>query len=166
MPETAGAWFRRIVALGMVVAMVSMVFGTISRGPSLPTGQRAEDFMAVLDDDSRFELSNQLTVLTFWASWCNPCRQEAPILNRLHDRGVTVVGVSLDPDDMGGVVKKARAMGIRYRVTAQRRDLVRQFRVSAIPTTLVIAADRTVVYAHAGVVSARELQAALEGAMD
>lgn len=43
---------------------------------------------------------NKYTLLDFWASWCVPCRQEAPILKKLAadyaGRGVAVIGVSLD----------------------------------------------------------------------
>ena len=77
-----------------------------------------------------------------------------------------VVGISLDPDAMPGVAANARSIGIRYRVATQRRDLVTRFKVRAVPTTLVIAADRTVVFARAGVVSEDELRAAVHQASE
>jgi len=161
MPQTTRMWLRRLIALSMVVAMATMVMRAATGGSQMETGHVAEDFMAVLDDGSRFELSAQATVLTFWASWCAPCRVEAPILNELHASGAMVVGVSLDPDDMPGVIDKARDMGIRYRVVAGRQDLVQRFRVHAVPSTFVIAADGTVVFARAGVADEQQLRDAL-----
>lgn len=164
MPETVRIWLRRLVAVALVATLASMVLQAATGGSAMPTGHRTDDFMAVLDDGSRFTLHAQPTVLTFWASWCAPCRAEAPILNGLHAQGATVVGVSLDPDDMPGVIEKAREMGIRYRVLAGRQDLVRRFKIHAVPSTFVIAADGTVVFARAGVADAKQLQEALANA--
>jgi peroxiredoxin len=48
------------------------------------------------------ELRGKVVVLNFWATWCPPCVEEMPALNRLHARiapqGALVLGISLDED--------------------------------------------------------------------
>lgn len=73
-----------------------------SRPPRI--GTNAPDF-TVQDADRKVTLSQlqgQIVVLNFWATWCPPCVEEMPSLiamsQRMKDRGVTVVGVSIDVD--------------------------------------------------------------------
>jgi thiol-disulfide isomerase/thioredoxin len=57
-------------------------------------------------------------IVNFWATWCEPCRREIPLLIRLrHERsaaGLTVVGIAVD--FRAAVVKYARTAGIDYPV--------------------------------------------------
>lgn len=51
---------------------------------------------------------NQIVLLNFWATWCEPCRKEIPILIRLHAKfpGVKLIGISLDAVENAGAVEK------------------------------------------------------------
>lgn len=160
-----GPTLRRIIAAGLLVMMGLSLLRVVG-GSGLRTGQRVDPVLVELDDGSRAELDGKTTVVTFWASWCGPCRREAPILNRLHARGVPIIGVGMDADPMPALRAKARSMGIAYPIAAERRDLARMFGVQAVPTTFVVASDRTVVYAHAGVASEQDLADAVQAATD
>jgi thiol-disulfide isomerase/thioredoxin len=60
---------------------------------------------------------NEVVLVNFWATWCEPCIKEVPILNRLHEKlpELKMVGVSLDALENEGAVKKfIRVHGITY----------------------------------------------------
>jgi thiol-disulfide isomerase/thioredoxin len=62
------------------------------------------------------DFSGHALIINFWATWCEPCRREIPLLIRLrrerHASGLEVVGIAVD--FRAAVVKYARATGIDY----------------------------------------------------
>lgn len=68
-------------------------------------GDSAPEFSITTDSGRTVSLPNfggKLLVLNFWASWCQPCAEETPSLNRFAqeyaNKGVVVLGVSVDKD--------------------------------------------------------------------
>ena len=91
---------RTPVLLAFILLWVGCYSG--SRPPRI--GSTAPDFI-VQDADRKVELRDyrgKIVVLNFWATWCPPCVEEMPSLVQLQQRfknkGVTVVGVSVDAD--------------------------------------------------------------------
>jgi cytochrome c biogenesis protein CcmG, thiol:disulfide interchange protein DsbE len=75
------------------------------RGSRPPRIGTAAPTFTVQDSDGKLALADfhgKVVVLNFWASWCAPCVEEMPSLvqlqQRFKDKGVTVVGVSIDVD--------------------------------------------------------------------
>ena len=83
-------------------------------------------------------------VLGFWATWCHPCLAELPELETLHrrygDRGLTVVGVSVDgPRNFAKVRPFAAKLGLTFPIVVDEDGRIQQlFQVGAVPTTIVI----------------------------
>jgi thiol-disulfide isomerase/thioredoxin len=103
----------------------------------------------------------KVVILSFWATWCPPCREEIPELIELASRykdQVEIVGISMDDDDAPGDMQKVQAfatkMGMNYPVAMANKDLVQEYGgVPALPTTFVLNKEGRVVQKHIGLIS-------------
>jgi thiol-disulfide isomerase/thioredoxin len=108
--------------------------------------QPAPDFTAPQLDGSSFQLSahrGSVLVLNFWATWCPPCREEIPDLIALQrdlgDRGLLVVGISLDEEGPTVVAPFAQNFKINYPVVLGNEAIADAYGgVFALPTTVVV----------------------------
>ncbi len=91
-----------LAGLALILTLAGCYSG--SRPPRI--GSNAPDF-TVQDSQNKVTLSQfrgQVVVLNFWATWCPPCVEEMPSLvemqRRMKDKGITVVAVSIDVDEI------------------------------------------------------------------
>lgn len=84
----------------------------------------------------------KVVLLNFWATWCPPCRDEMPALNKLYhalkNRGLEVVAVSTDRsiNDIKNFIKKNK---VDFPVLFDAdRSTARLYRVFSMPTTFLI----------------------------
>ena len=87
-------------------------------------------------------LQGKVVVVNFWATYCVPCLKEIPSFNRLHeqfaDRGVVVLGVSMDVDGGAPLVESfLKQHPMKYRVALGSEKTSDLFHVSQLPTTVV-----------------------------
>jgi peroxiredoxin len=72
------------------------------------------------EDVSLAQFKGQVIMLNYWATWCPPCRQEIPdfidLVNDFGPKGLVIVGVSLDEDNMSMVGDFSREANINYPV--------------------------------------------------
>ena len=100
------------------------------------------------------EYKGQVVLLNFWASWCGPCRQEMPILDRLHhryvDAGFAVLGINVE-----GEIEPAQEIVDKTSVTFPilidtGQTVSEMYKLEAMPSTVVIDRDGVVRYIHRG----------------
>ena len=127
---------------GFAVNSVGQV-GRLRPGP-------APEFDLQLFSGGSFRLSEQrgrLVIVNFWASWCPPCRQEAPALerawNRYRDRGVVMVGVDIWDADQDAR-RFLRELGITYpNGPDPGGKIVVDYGLTGIPETFFVRPDGT-----------------------
>jgi cytochrome c biogenesis protein CcmG/thiol:disulfide interchange protein DsbE len=149
---------RSPVAIAAIVAVAALLgllaYGLSQNEPdrgieqALARGERkpAPGFdLPYLMRDGRASLADyrgRVVVLNYWASWCEPCRAESPLLERWHkrlvDRGGTVLGV-----DVLDVASDAREFARKYKLTYPLvrdgdGDVLGKWGVVAYPETFVI----------------------------
>jgi peroxiredoxin len=106
------------------------------------------------------EMTGNVVLINFWASWCGPCRQEMPLLNALHDKyaplGFSVLGVNVEEnaDAARGFLKD---FPVNFPVLLDSANQVsKQYEVLAMPTTVVVDRDGKIRYLHKGYQSGDE----------
>jgi thiol-disulfide isomerase/thioredoxin len=157
---------RTWLILGLA-AISSYLFLLAPLSSTLPVGSVLPAVTAELADGELIDLAREprgVFVLSFWAVWCGPCRREAPVLNRLHARGVRVIGLGVDDKPPGELLRDAQSIGIAFPVGRPSPRVIERLRVSVVPTTYVIDAQGTIVLAQTGEVSERDLTRAIDRA--
>ena len=92
------------------------------------------------------DLRQRVVLVNFWATWCPPCREEMPSMERLYrrhkDRGFTIVAISIDHDSADRVAAFANALGLTFPIALDRKGHVAsRYTVRALPSSFLI--DRT-----------------------
>jgi cytochrome c biogenesis protein CcmG, thiol:disulfide interchange protein DsbE len=101
MVRRIAGWAAVALAAGILVLFAMPSY---RQGEASIAGKPAVDFPLTLAGKSErlSDLKGKVVVLNFWATWCPPCVEETPSLNRLQtyidSRGGMVLGVSIDED--------------------------------------------------------------------
>ena len=117
------------------------------------------------------DLRGNAVLLDFWATWCEPCRIEAPIVDRVarrwRDKGVVVVGVNEDTPDQGDPRAFALAEGLSYPIAADPAARPAQlYDVDSLPTLVVVSRTGKVTAVRTGITEDAELERLIRQALD
>jgi peroxiredoxin len=103
------------------------------------------------------EYKGKVIVMSFWATWCGPCKEEMPhlqqMLNERGDKGVVVFSVSTDDARTASQVKPyIKRMGYSFTVLLDRSSSVlTQYNPSkTLPFTVIIDQEQNIAKVHSG----------------
>jgi peroxiredoxin len=144
---------RLMRALAFALASCAAAAAMATVAPQAP----APDFTLRTADGRNLRLQEQrgqVVLLNFWASWCGPCKQEMPHLNRLYDKyrasGFVLLGVNID-DDARAASNSAVKLGLRFPVLLDADKAVsRLYDLGSMPATVLIDRDGRVRFLHRG----------------
>jgi len=165
--------FGVLALLAVVAAIIVIGYALYKSSLTTPTEGPAPEFSAVTFDDEPISLEGwrgQAVVVNFWASYCAPCRDEAPMLERLwqeyRDQGVVFVGINTDD-----IERNARAyldeFGITYYNAPDVKGKIEDdYRITGIPETFVINTEGEIVRHFLSTPRERELREEIERALN
>jgi cytochrome c biogenesis protein CcmG/thiol:disulfide interchange protein DsbE len=112
----------------------------------------------------------KLVYLDFWASWCGPCAESFPWLNRMHEAygaDLVVVGVNVDTDAKAADKFLAKHPAQFAIVRDPQGTLPALYRIEGMPSSVLIAPDGRVLHQHSGFRSrdAAQYEAAIRAAL-
>ena len=180
----------RLVAQGVAVGLVALLFillawalvneegGDLVAAANRGDRPQAPEFsLERLDGDGELALSSiagKAVVLNFWASWCTPCKEEAPFLEEVwrENRKLGLVVVGLDAKDFRRDARRfAKRFGLTFPLVFDGPgDTLEEWGVTGFPETFVLDRRGRVVQVFVGDVTSdddkRELRDAIDRALE
>ncbi len=176
--RSAGSRAVRLIARHKVISTVTAVFAaaviavslattgsgasTAKAGPSAPAAH-AFSLTELGKPRQKVSLSQypgQPVIVNFWASWCEPCQKETPLLASWYKQQngrVVLLGVD-ENDTAANALKFAVAKGVSYPIGFDPNVTVAlAYGINALPQTFFLNAEHRIVYHVAGAVTPAEL---------
>jgi peroxiredoxin len=125
---------------------------------SAPSDRKTAPDFALKDvTGATVSLSGQkgkVVLLDFWATWCHGCQTEIPwfmeFATKYRDKGLAVIGVSMDDGGWTSVRPYMKEKGMNYPVVIGSGDLAKRYDVISMPVTLLIDRNGAIAFVHAG----------------
>lgn len=155
MPRRAGAW---LLGVGVAAAaLFALLSGSV---PSAPVGRgtSAPAFALPSAIDGRVlssdQLRGKLVLLNFWATWCKPCEDEMPAMERLYralaPSDFELVAISVD-DDAATVSEFAQRLGLSFPILIDSpKQVARAYQTFRFPESLLIGRDGVILERYVG----------------
>ncbi|MCY4019388.1 MAG: TlpA disulfide reductase family protein [Chloroflexi bacterium] len=135
-----------VLLAGFLALALTLALQLARQNATQPTGGPAPDFHLTLFEGGELRLSElrgRVILLNFWASWCPPCRDEAPDLHALHsdfsDAGLTIIGINILESSREKALDFIAEFGLSYANGEDRGQFIAElYRVEAPPESFLI----------------------------
>jgi len=144
-------------SLGAFIAAVAALSLVIPPAHALDVGAKMPE-IGLTDLNGKqvslASLAGKVVVVDFWATWCAPCKEEMPVLEKLYkkygSKGLVIVGVSVDKDasNIKGFLKK---IGVTFPVVHDANHQVSgRYQPPRMPSSYIVDRKGIVRYVHGG----------------
>lgn len=149
---------RRFVSFTLAAVLaVAASLPMVAAAAADATGKPAADFTLKATSGKNLRLAEQrgdVVMINFWATWCGPCRQEMPLLEKLHgkykDLGFTLLGINVEADP-SGMAKYLKDVPVTFPILRDGENKVAKlYGVDGMPSTVIIDRNGTVRFIHRG----------------
>jgi peroxiredoxin len=151
------------IALIMLVWAVPLVLGGAfgESVPSVEGGNPAPNFRAINvatgEPASLDDYKDKVVLLNVWATWCEPCKEEMPAMERIHQDlgadGLEVVAVSVDMEGTDEITEFVEEYQLTFDVLQDRtQEISSAYQIFALPQSYVIDRRGMIVYREFGAV--------------
>ncbi len=135
---------KRLSILVLVLLLVAAV-AAIAAPESIKEAKSTYKIIGQTADTPISQGAGKPLLIVFWASWCGPCMIEIPHINDLQEKyapqGLKIVAVNMDMQPEESVRRIVARLRIQYPVAMPSPELLREYKVSAIPTSYLYGAD-------------------------
>lgn len=157
-------------AIQRAVLILFLLLSPLSGSPVFGATAMPEFSLSSAVDNQKVsssEFKNKVLLVTFFATWCPPCRQEIPtfitLQSKWSSKGFSVLGISVDEGGPEVVSKLIEMEEINYPVLMADDDVLDDFgNVSGIPTSFLINSKGNVVKSYAGYIPHEQLEEDIE----
>jgi peroxiredoxin len=140
----------------LALALVLLAVSTTASGAEDPAAalslirpkpaQTAKDFQVATPDKGQLRLADfkgKVIFLNFWATWCEPCKEEMPAMERLYqkyrERGLVVLAISADAEGASVVTPFVKKYKLTFLIGLDpRMSVTSLYGVWAVPSTFII----------------------------
>jgi cytochrome c biogenesis protein CcmG, thiol:disulfide interchange protein DsbE len=142
-----GQWIAVGVVLGVIGFGIGAALLLTPEITRIQPGTRAPDYRVLNvvtgDSVSVRDYRGRVVLLNLWATWCPPCEQEMPSMERLHremgPQGLEVVAVSIDQLAPDAVRQWAEERGLSFTVLHDRPGRIQQvYQTTGMPESFVV----------------------------
>ena len=125
-------------------------------GKGIKQGDKAPQFaLDSMNGAGKMTLApGKVTIVDFWATWCEPCKKSFPKLQELYVKykasGLEIVAVSVD-DEKNGITDFAKTHGAKFPVGwDDGKKLAEKWKPENMPSSYIVGKDGTVKFIHRG----------------
>ena len=149
----------------LILSVCAIIFFTVtsfSQNRTLPS-VKVKNLKGSLVNIQTIENDGNPIVISFWATWCKPCKKELNAIAEVYeewqdDTGVKLVAISIDDSRSASKVKPyVNASGWEYEIYLDpNRDLSRSLGVTSVPHTFLLDGKGNIVWEHRGYIEGDE----------